>query len=220
MRFEVERELNDSAHDFLHLVWPMIKPVLGGGEIEAVEAVTDEKTTERLDWLAGIDAWHYLADDGGMRGVASRVQWWRRSWERSWPWRTFTVRRSLPSGRPTEWDKRLAALRQSHLGLLYPHLTVQAYVRKRGAGPVDSIGIVRTFDLIEYIESHDVTVRTAAGGVTFFHVGWDELRTAGVDVRELPKKTTTAQVGSPGIDYCCNDYAWCGDLCVKKKGAA
>ena len=184
MNRSVATSLSVSSADFRNLVWPAIRPMLGGGEIEAVEAVTAEQTTERLDWLAGIDAWHYLADDGGMRGIASRVQWLDPRWIARWPWRTFTVRRSLPSGRPTEYDKRLAALRQSHLGLLSPHLTVQAYVRDKGVGPVDCVGIVRTCDLIEYIENANPRVNRAATGQTFFVVRWDDLTNAGVRVGE------------------------------------
>ncbi len=192
MNGRIAQSLSESSADFLNLVWPEIKPMLGGGDIEAVEAVTVEQTTERLDWLAGIDAWHYLADDGGMRGVASRVQWFDGRFASRWPWRTFTVRRSLPSGRPTEYDKRLAALRESHLGLLYPHLTVQAYVHSKVAGPVDSVGIVRTFDLIDHISETSCQVRRAPTGQTFYVVPWDDLRSAGVRIGEWVPESKAA----------------------------
>ena len=192
MKIEIGQALKDSSADFIDFVWPTVQPMLGGGDIEAVEAVTAEQTTERLDWLAGIDAWHYLADDGGMRGIASRVQWMDPRFERLWPWRTFTVRRSTRSGRPTEYDKRLAALRKSELGLLYPHLTVQAYVRVKGEGPLDAVGIVRTCDLIDYIESGSPQVRNAPSGETFFVVPWDDLSRSGLRVGEATATSEAA----------------------------
>lgn len=192
MRDTIARSLSDSSRDFVNLVWPAIKHLLGGGDIEAVEAVTTDRTTERLDWLAGIDAWHYLADDGGMRGIASRVQWLDPRFAASWPWRTFTIRRSLASGRPTEWHKRLEAVMDQDRGLLYPHLTIQAYLRAKVVGPVDSVGVVRTEDLVRYVDDNRCRIRKTRSGETFFVIGWDELRCRGVRIAEYDAKAEVA----------------------------
>ena len=183
MRQDVADRMSASSRDFATLVWPLIRTKLGGGTIDVVESVTASGTAKKLDVLAGIDVWQYL--DGGMRGIASRVQWCGDRPHREWPFRTFTVRKSRPSGSPTEWQKRLEAVTQPASGLLYPHLTVQAYVRRRGQGPVDAVGVVKTGDLVWHLVIVGARTRTAPSGEVFYHVTWDELRSVkGVDVFE------------------------------------
>lgn len=130
--------LRDSAKDFVEIAWPRIKtlPLIGGGELQPVEASSDAEFAKTLDMLAGIDAWQVLTSPGAMRGLASRVQWGH-------PYNSFTVRVALPSGADTEYHKRIRALENRELGYLYPHLTVQAYLDKRG-GKLLSAAVVRT----------------------------------------------------------------------------
>lgn len=188
------QRLSDSAADFLDYVWPAICPHLGGGSVEPVEAVTAEGTTRSLDTLAGIDVWHYLDADGGMRGIGSRVQWLHPDnpkWASRWPWCTFTVRSSLPTGNATEYHKRLDAVTGKR-GVLYPYLTVQAYVHERRAGPLDAVATVRTEDLIRHIAERGAQEVPGCTGERFYAVPWSELRSAGCRVEVVSPKGLAA----------------------------
>lgn len=136
MRSDVAKDLSDSAHDFLRVVWPVIKPWCGDGDLQPVEAVAPEEFEKQLDMLAGIDAWQII-ENAGIRGIASRVQWPEndeKSGEARW-WETFTVRKHRTTGAKTEWEKRKDGLDGSR-GFIKPALMVHAYVqppRRRGA---------------------------------------------------------------------------------------
>jgi hypothetical protein len=111
-----------SASAFQSAVWPVISqhPLVGGGEIKPVESVAVTSFKDELDMYAGIDAWQIFRDRCAIRGIASRVQW-------DSPYRTFTIRYSKTSGQKTEYAKRLDAIKNETEGLIYPHLTIQAY---------------------------------------------------------------------------------------------
>ncbi|WP_233867220.1 hypothetical protein [Paraburkholderia adhaesiva] len=121
---DVAHDLSRSARVFSAVVWPIVAPACGGGELVPVEAVSGTDLAWRLDALAGIDAWQ-TREDGAMRGIASRVQWMRPD---QTPWDTFTIRFERASGSATEFAKRLYAIGHPEQGWLYPALTVQAYV--------------------------------------------------------------------------------------------
>lgn len=179
MRADIAHRMSSSSDDFVRLVWPLICDHVGGGTIEPVEGVTATSTARQLDMRAGIDVWQYL--DRGMRGIASRVQWAGRRPHRDWPFRTFTIRKSVPSGASTEYDKRLRAITEPDDGLLYPHLTVQAYIRQ---GHVDAVGVVKTADLIWHLMFFGAPTRDAPTGETFYYVPWTVLRAHSTDVYE------------------------------------
>ena len=217
-----EQSMERSSADFLAYVWPAVRGHLGGGSIEPVEAVTAEGTTKNLDVLAGIDVWHYLDGEVGMRGIGSRVQWLypdNPRWESRWPWRTFTVRKSTSYGNTTEYEKRLAAIDDDR-GLLYPHLTVQAYVHTRGSGPLDAAAVVRTSDLIRHIDRHGADVVPGRAGQTFYSVPWDVLRCRGVAVGEVGSAARRSTVTAKTQPDCCGDLEFCGSRCRARKGAA
>jgi hypothetical protein len=156
----VSQAMSDSRAAFVSTVWPVIRDGCGGGRIVPVEDVSAAEFVRELDVLAGIDAWQILSDNGAgdvMRGIASRVQWGH-------DWSTFTVRRSVPSGRPTEYDKRSAALCGDR-GYLCPHLTVQAYI---AGGQLLSVGVATTAAVIAAVDRRNV--RSVATGETFFVV--------------------------------------------------
>jgi hypothetical protein len=83
----VTQLLGQSASDFVNIVWPVVKglPLIGGGQLQPVEASSDAEFAKTLDMLAGIDAWQVLSSPMAMRGLASRVQWGQAH-------NTFTVR--------------------------------------------------------------------------------------------------------------------------------
>ncbi len=164
MRAQVAESLARSQRDFLELVWPQISRGCGGGDIIPVESVSDSGFAATLDLSAGIDAWQTLTDATAgtvLRGIASRVQWGDHAWD------TFTVRRTVASGRPTEYDKRLAALTEDR-GYLYPHLTVQAYIDN---DVLLSVGVARTRQVIEAVRS-DNWRDNPQDGSTFYYVAF------------------------------------------------
>lgn len=121
-----------------------------------------------LDCKSGIDALQICQD--GIRGIACRVQNGNHL--------SFTVRRSKSTGNATEYD-RLRSSVTSDSGWLYPVLFVQAYTGN--SGQVESIGVVRTVDLIDYIEKGFAKVN-ATTDATFFVCYWYAMKSAGYRV--------------------------------------
>lgn len=166
------------------LVWPVVRDKCGGGVIIPVETVSDSGFAAQLDMLAGIDAWQQLVDGVAgdvLRGIATRVQF-----ERCFP--TFTVRRSLSSGRPTEYDKRRAAM--NGRGYLYPHLTVQAYV---SGGSLVLVGVAETSSVIDAC-SEDRVRTNRADNNTFYWIPFSTVSGAWWHPREQ------VSAASGGID--------------------
>ena len=58
-----------SSSNFVNIIWPRIKPQIGGAYLIPVESVTDSKFAEYLDTQAGIDAWQVLGNVDGIRMV-------------------------------------------------------------------------------------------------------------------------------------------------------
>jgi hypothetical protein len=144
--------------------------------------VTDEKMAEELDQTAGVDSWNVKHDDT-IRGVASRVQYIETS-QLNGPPGTFTIRKSLPSGAKTEFQKRLDAIRKD---ALYPVWTVQAYL-DRPDGRLMEVGRVKTKNLIEHInggseDDGDYFVKDPPGEASFYIVKWSKLESLGIGVR-------------------------------------
>lgn len=132
-----------SRSDFELLVWPLLKGYIGGLELLANERRPEDPEVHvrtELDMVGGIDWW--IGTAIGMYGLGSRVQWEE-------DYRTFTVRYELPSGRPTEYEKRSQAIAE---GSLYPHWTAQAYLDKPG-GYVKSAAVCWTPDIYAYLAS-------------------------------------------------------------------
>jgi hypothetical protein len=141
---EWRADLGRSRSAFFDLVWPAVSAACGGGELVQIEG-SPHNTDRDLDTLAGIDAYQRRTDKG-MRGIASRVQA-----DPGGPWNTFTIRTRRDSGSPTEYEKRLSAVRDGG-GWLYAHLTVQAYLSTDLTRLLSS-AVVRTSDLFVHAES-------------------------------------------------------------------
>ena len=141
MREDVARSLRKSASDFSEIVWQRLGKRVGGGRIIVSEMIAlDGSLLSKQDLESGVDAWQLLGNSMGMRGIASRVQWGES-------YKTFTIRYRLRSGNPTEWQKRLIAITHDRDGLLYPAITVQAYLN--GKTLLDAAA-VRTPDLYRW----------------------------------------------------------------------
>ena len=162
MKAEVSKDLNDSANDFKHVVWPQIKHWCQDGEIIPMETVTDSNFAKRLDMLAGIDAWQVVSGKG-IRGVASRVQYQykmvfdpkaKRMVEKKQftkPYASFTVRKMRSSGAETEWAKRIRAIDDPG-NWLAPSLIIQAYLDRRG-GRLLAAFMVENNKMFEFAKS-------------------------------------------------------------------
>lgn len=182
MREEVKSALTKSAEAFENVIWPIVGPRIGDGELIRVESVTNGEFTNELDASAGIDAWQVI-QDVGIRGIASRVQPSGLT-PKGRTYETFTVRASVRSGRDTEYHKRLRAIENPDWGLLFPHLTIHSYVKTDWSEAL-AIGWIRTRDLIVFIrDNRDKVWETeVAGGNHMYAVKWSELSKA----KLLPK---------------------------------
>ena len=168
---EVRRDLSASAQDFLRVVIPAIRPLIGRGRIEPVESTAPEGLRRDLDILAGIDAWQMVDEHGRMRGLASRIQWGDN-------WRSFTVRLERPNGSKTEKEKRISAFLQPQAGWLLPALTIQAYLtRPKPGGHLIEAGVIRTADLLDHMIRNPCprARRDPEDGVMFEPYFWDDL---------------------------------------------
>ena len=189
MRQEVRKDLSASACDFERVVRPILQEWFKG-ELFSVETVSPDFKNE-LDMLAGIDAWHFRRGKTGMRGVANRIQWVKNGKG----FNTFTIRYTRPNGSKTEFEKRKIAIQNLGSGWMYPHLTVQSYVREpRGQGDLVSMAAVKTLDLFKValdfvddrsrFEGANIGFRKAGnGGEQFIYIGWSHLVTIGAYIK-------------------------------------
>ncbi len=146
MNKRISENLTKSAQDFINMVWPTISshPIVGGGKIKSIEQVDPSDWQKNFDFLSGIDAWQ-LFDGIGIRGIASRVQWKENR-------ETFTIGYAFSSDSSTEYNKRLFAIKdENDQGLIYPKLTIQAFLDEPG-GNLLSACVINTKDLILEVE--------------------------------------------------------------------
>lgn len=171
MEYSVKRDMRNSSMAFETLVWPSVLLWVGGGKLLQMESVRDSKFARILDIKAGIDGWQIHND--GMRGIASRIQKGDKIWN------TFTVRMARDSGAKTEFEKRSIAIKTGRY--IYPYLTIQAYVRTWD-GPVLSIGMAKTSDIIEFIERGLNTLNRTSNAI-FAVCSWVKMESAGFKVK-------------------------------------
>lgn len=176
MREIVATQMRESSQVFNEIVWPAMLDKIGGGEIICVEDWSNDQGVKELDYLAGIDAWQIMPDKKGMRGIAQRAQ-------KNANYKSFTLRYKTGFGSfDTEYHKRLHAI-NSDRGMLYPHVTMQAYYDSTG---LLSCGAIRTRDLLNYVENNlgnTCMIRTNKDdGAQFVTVFWKDLTSDGVEV--------------------------------------
>jgi hypothetical protein len=178
MRNDVLGDMKWSSKLFLNDIWPMLNHVVGGGQLMQMEGRPDQQLAKELDMRSGIDAWQ-LMPCGQMRGIAARVQQSNKNWA------TFTVRLSRDSGAKTEFAKRYEAINDGR-GLIYPHLTIQGYAETK-VGPVISVGVCRTVDVIEFVSKGlcDVNRTTNA---SFAVCPWEKMKEVGYKVEVIEPK--------------------------------
>ena len=181
-----------SAKAFKELVWPLIEPMFGGGQLDSLEG----KDVSMLDMYAGIDAWHINMADQCVRGIASRVQQDPcRRMGMSYPYNTFSIRiRRVTNA--TELEKRLAALR-SDRGWIYPHLTVHAYLNEHRTIVVSG-AIVETRPLYEFYDANRsrYTERLNQDHESWFvGIPFGDLLGAGIKVKRFNSPRAVARGG-------------------------
>lgn len=168
-----------SAAAFRALVWPIVNVWCGGGEIKQVEG----QDANLLDMYAGVDAWQVFVNNKSMRGIASRIQY--NTGKAGYPYNTFSIRTARPNS-PTEYEKRLECI-LSNRGLVYPHLTVQAYL-DASKQAVQSVAVCRTKDLFLYVDFRGLAmfrqIRNTDGSSTFIVVKWSEMVENGVHIKQ------------------------------------
>jgi hypothetical protein len=174
-----EQNISKSSKAFGDYVWPIIKNVLGGGRIIPVEGMATNDMAQTLDRLSGIDAWQVVGNEEGIRGIASRVQPSGKCWG------TFTIRRSIVSGNETEYHKRIRAIFYPDKGLLFPTITIQAYVNKDYQQPVYGVGVIKTKDLFLAALLHEWQTKTVQGGNSMIILPWDKLAKLGYPIRVI-----------------------------------
>ena len=137
------------------------------GDLVDIET-KDTELAKLFDQYSGIDAVQVV--NRQLRAVAIRVQWGKA-------WDTFTIRYKRKNGSKTEYQKRAEAILNDR-GYLYPYLTIQAYLDKRGdATSLLSCGVVKTKDLYQYMFANMPLIQTkpCPEGNTFLYVSFEEL---------------------------------------------
>lgn len=172
MQADVAADMSWSSALFQSQVWPLIMKSGKFGDLIQMEGRPDVELARQLDMRSGIDGWE-MTLNGGMRGIAARIQKTDKSW------RSFTIRMSRNNGAATEYQKRLRAITCGN-GLIYPHLTVQAYARTH-SGPIIEIGICKTFDLIQFIKQGNHEIKPVHNA-KFAACYWDKMNEKNMEV--------------------------------------
>ena len=175
---DINAKLWDAAFDFSRVVVPMLSEWLPRGEYIPIES-NEEPALAAVDQVGGVDGW-FVSGSTRLQGIAHRIQYADE------PWESFTVRSRLPSGAPTELEKRLAALQDLEEHFVVPAYTLQAYVERRRVGRLLMALMVKTRDLFEFIAEHPESTqqRTNPEDGTEFLVVWaQDLIEAGHEVR-------------------------------------
>lgn len=171
-----EMNMGLSARYFRDEVWPLFEERLGGGRLVPVESVTDSEFAKLLDTQAGIDGWQ-LVSDGGIRGIASRVQVGRC-------WRSWTIRTKTRYGGKTERDKLLDV----DLTLLRPSLHIQAYTASLREPP-SAAACIRTADLIRLlVATSSREMSNPQDGNLFVPIWWDDALAQGYEVWKVDRQ--------------------------------
>jgi hypothetical protein len=175
MKSDVAMDMGWSSKLFIESAWPMVQSKFNSGPLLQMEGRPDVELATQLDMRSGIDGWE-LTSEGGMRGVSARVQ---TSPTPPNCWDSFTVRMSRNSGALTEFSKRRNAIHGGK-GLIYPHITVQAYAESK-VGPVHSVGICKTQDLIQFIDN-GLHKKRLVSNAEFAACFWKDMKDNGFDV--------------------------------------
>lgn len=131
--------------------------------------IAEDKIAKSLDYYAGIDLLKIDKEKGNIQGIASRVQFTELCYE------TFTTRFKRDSGTPTEFDKRLNAMRN---GFLSATLTMHAYISP-SLNQLLGMAIAKTSDIWRFIQQENPPLKHTSeyqyGQASFYVVKWQDL---------------------------------------------
>jgi len=166
----IKTEMELTAKYMTELVYPQIQK-LGWikGELYSIENNPDD-TLKMLDTRSAIDG--FILESNGSIPISTRCQY-------GTSYSTFTIRRSLRSGKKTEYDKVSYAI--NHPGYTYPHFYIHAYLTSKYNGKLISMGMARTKDIYPLISEDNIN--SAPDGNTFYFVRWDALTANGKKCR-------------------------------------
>lgn len=159
------QSMNQSVKDFQMTILPILKGLWRNCDYIHLE-IQDNELAQSLDENAGFDLLRINHNTKSSCGIASRIQRDERNWE------TFTVRCERDNGTPTEYFKRVLAIKT---GELFPKLTYQAYLSLTGT--FFSMGLAMTKDLINFIIKRQPPVKHTksyqSGQASFFVIDWN-----------------------------------------------
>lgn len=162
---------------------PIIKQLLGGGEVMTVEG-SDDEICLMLDKNCGID-YFQMYGNGITWGIGSRFQ---KIYPGKYPYNTFTVRKDRQSGERTEFEKREMAIKRNGI---YPYLSMQGYYDVT-TNEILSLAIARTKDILEIIRrGYYRILRTGTsqiGQAFFYTVDWYAVEKMGYPIKVWSKE--------------------------------
>ena len=154
-----QQDADKSIRGFEKFVKPVLKARFGTSKIFSTERHDSELETE-IDRNAGIDG--VIVDaDGWTFGYSSRVQFGTN-------YASFSIRRSRPSGKPTEWDKLNNPLQTK------PSYHIHCFVDENEQAA--TVAIIETAELVKYVHEHlDQWRVTSDGEETFYYAPFAEV---------------------------------------------
>ena len=158
---------------------PIIRHLLGGGEIQTVEG-RDDEICLMLDRNCGID-YFQMYDNGITWGIGSRFQ---KIYPGKFPYNTFTVRKDRQSNERTEFEKKEIAIKRNGI---YPYLSLQGYYDAI-TGEMISLAIAKTKDIMEIIKiGYYRILRTGTSQIGqaffFYTVDWYAVKKMGYPIK-------------------------------------
>lgn len=166
------KDFADANADFSRFKAELLSHIKG--DLRDVE-MDNSPIAKMFDAYCGVDSFQII--DNQVRGVAIRVQW-------KVNYKTFTIRYKRANSTKTEYEKRAEAILGDR-GFIYPYLTIQAYLDKRGdAQSVLSCCIVKTYDLYHYIFKNFPRLKTrkCPEGNEFLFISFSELKKSGIKI--------------------------------------
>ena len=167
---------------------PIIRELLRGGEIKAVEG-RDDEICLMLDQNCGTDYFQIYRKgdllDGVVWGIGSRFQKVRHG---SKTFDTFTIRKSREYGTDTEYIKRKRAIQNNGI---YPYLTMHGYYDEE-TEEILSLAIAKTIDVWDCIDNRFAytmfTNYNQIGQSEFYCLRWDKMLREGYPVKIWKKQ--------------------------------
>ena len=155
-----QQDAAKSLRGFEKFTAPALKAAFDAKKIYSTEQ-HDNALETVLDTMSAVDGL-FIGGDGWTYAFASRLQF-------AVNYKTFTIRRTRPSGMKTEFEK----LSASPPLAMKPAFHVQAYITEDETRAV--VAIVETWRLIKYVGEHQEQWRATDDGESFYFAPWREL---------------------------------------------